>query len=77
MYVACAYHGTSGMSEDSLRSLFSLCVMCIPGTKLVSSDLAASASNLWALLPAQQKFIWRSRVMGEFGLYLPPIQDAK
>lgn len=40
MYVACADHGTSGMSEDSLRSLFSLSVMWIPGIKLVSSDLA-------------------------------------
>lgn len=77
MYVACANHGTSGMSEDSLRSLFSLSVMWIPGIKLVSSDLAASASNLWALLPAQQKLILRIGAMGEFRLYLPPIQDAK
>lgn len=77
MYVACAYHGTSGMSEDSLRSLFSLPIMWIPGIKLISPDMAASASNFWALLPAQQKFILRIRAMGEFRLYLPLIQDAK
>lgn len=68
MYVTCAY---------SFRNLFSLSIMWIPGIKLISSDLAASASNLWALLPAQQKFILSIRAMGEFRLYLPPIQDAK
>lgn len=77
MYVVCANHGTRGMSEDSLWSLFPLSVMQIPGIKLVSSGLAASASNLWALLPAQQKFILRIGAMGEFRLYLLLIQDAK
>lgn len=67
------------VSEDSLWSLFSP-VTWIPGIKLTPSDLAASASNLRAILPAQRHSYFKNLGNGRdfiITLYLPPVQDVK